>query len=68
MAVAGALSAAERSCPMSEVRGDGREELPCFGGQGQQPKGATPHLRPGAATGKNNPASKEQWLCRHRRA
>ena len=32
----GALSAAERSYPTSEVREDGREEPPRVGGQGQQ--------------------------------
>ena len=49
--------AAGRRHPESEVRGDGREELPCFGGQGQQPKGATPHLRPGAVPERSHPTS-----------
>ena len=30
--------------------------------------GATLHPRPGAAAERSNPMSKEQWLCRHRRA
>ena len=34
--------AAKRSCPRSEVRGGGQEELPHAQGQGQQPGGATP--------------------------
>ena len=33
---------------MSEVSGD-REELTCVQGQGRQPGGDTPRLRPGAA-------------------
>ena len=37
-------------------------------GQGWQPRGATPHPRSGAAAGRTNPTSKEQWLRRHRRA
>ena len=40
---------AERSCPTSEVRGSGREELPHARGQGWRPGGATP-------------TSKERWL------
>ena len=35
-------AAAERSYPVSEVRGGGQEELPHAQGQGQQPGGATP--------------------------
>ena len=47
--------AAERSYPMSEVRGSSREELP-------------PCVRPGAAAGRSYPTSKERWLRRCRRA
>ena len=46
---------AERSYPMSEVRGGGWEELP------HSP-------RPGAAARRSNPMSKERWLHGHRRA
>ena len=42
--------------------GDGREEQPHARGQGQQPRGATPRPRSGAAAGRTNPTSKEQWL------
>ena len=35
--------------PMSEVRGGSRKELPHVRGQGQQPRGATPRPRSGAA-------------------
>ena len=55
-AAAGALSAAERSYPTSEVRGDNRKELPCIRGQGRRPRGATPCPRPGAA-GRRHPRS-----------
>ena len=44
----------ERSYPTSEARGIGWEELLC--------------LRPVAVAGRSYPMSKEQWLCRHRRA
>ena len=46
--------AAERSYPTSEARGGSLEELI--------------HVSPGAAAGRTNPMSKEQWLCRRRRA
>ena len=36
---------AERSYPVSEVRGGGREESPRVRGQGQRLGGATPHPR-----------------------
>ena len=53
-AVTGALSAAERSYPTSEVRGSGRE---CQAVMAQErPRGATPRPRPGAAAGRSNPA------------
>ena len=32
------------------------------------PRGATPHLRPGAVAGRSSPTFKEQWLRQHRRA
>ena len=60
--------AAERSYPMSEVRGGGREELPHPRGQGWWPGGATPPLRSGAVAKRSNPMSKEWWLSRHRKA
>ena len=40
---------AERSYPMSEVRGGSREELSSVGGQGRQPRGVTPCPRSGTA-------------------
>ena len=47
--------AAERSCPTSEVRGGGRD---CQAAMAQeQPGGATPHPRPGAAAERSYPAS-----------
>ena len=33
----------------------------------EQPRGATPRLRTGAAAERRNPTSKEQRLCGHRR-
>ena len=51
--------AAERSYPMSEVRGGIWEEI-------HDPRNPGP--RPGAATGRSYPTSKEQWLRRCRRA
>ena len=71
---------AKRSYPMSEVRGGSREEVPRDQGQGwrrecqaateqeQLLRGATPNPRPGAAAGRSNPTSKEQWLSQSRRA
>ena len=54
------------SYPMSEVRGGGRE---CQAAMVQeQPRGATPGLRPGAAAERSNPTSKERWLHWCRRA
>ena len=50
----GTLSAAERSYPTSEVSGSGRE---CQAVTAQeQPRGATPSSRSGAAAGRSNPA------------
>ena len=46
----------------------GREELPHVRGQGRRPKGATPHLRSGAAPERSNPRSKERQLHGRRRA
>ena len=34
----------------------------------EQPRGATPNPRPGAAAERSNPPSKERWLRGHRRA
>ena len=34
----------------------------------EQPRGATPNPRPGAAAERSNPTSKERWLRGHRRA
>ena len=42
---------AERSYPVSEVRGGGRQELP-----------HAPNPRPGVAARRSCPTSKEQWL------
>ena len=54
------------SYPMSEVRGGGRE---CQAAMVQeQPRGATPGLRPGAAAERSNPTSKERRLHGHKRA
>ena len=47
----------ERSYPVSEVRGGGREEIP-----------HAPSQRPGAVAGRSNPTSKERWLRWCRRA
>ena len=64
-AVTGALSVAERSYPMSEVRGRSQEDpMP----EGWQPGGVTPRLRSGAVAERSYPTSKEWWLCGHRRA
>ena len=46
---------AKRSYPASEVGGNGREEIPCVGGQGLWPKGATPHPRSGGCPGAGGP-------------
>ena len=42
---------AERSYPMSEVRGSGQEEQPHARGQGQWPGAATPRPRSGGCVG-----------------
>ena len=47
--------AAERSYPMSEVRGSGRDELPHAGGQGRRLRGATPCPRSGSCAGAGGP-------------
>ena len=49
---------AERSYPVSKVRGDIREELPRTRGQRRRPRGATPRPRPGAEDGRRNPTAK----------
>ena len=59
---------AEKSYLTYEVRGGGREELPCVQGQRWQPGGATPCPRSGAAARRSYPTSKEQWLRGCRRA
>ena len=62
-----------------KVRGGSREELRCVPGQGRRLRvpgcdsaGAAersyPHPRPGAAAGRSNPTSKEQWLRGPQRA
>ena len=63
-----ATGVAERSYPMSEVRGGCREELPHVRGQGWRPRRATPHPRSGEASERSNPTSKEQQLHGQRRA
>ena len=64
LSVTGALSAAERSYPTSEVRS--RE---CQAATAQeQLRGETLRSRPEAVATKNNPMSKEQWLPERRRA
>ena len=40
---------AERSYPVSKVRGGGQEETPCVRSQGRRPRGATLRPRSGAA-------------------
>ena len=45
-----------------------QEEQPQVRGQGRRPGGATQRPRPGAAAGRSNPTSKEQWLPGRRRA
>ena len=78
----GALSAAERSHPMSEVRGGGQEEQ--LGVRGHRPRSGEAgrsHLAPKARGGSwEEPPMpkakaggwegqpKDQWLCWHRRA
>ena len=44
------------------------QELPHARSQGQLPRGATPHLRSGAAAERSNPTSKEWLLLGRRRA
>ena len=72
-------AAARRSYATSEIRGSGQEcqagtaqerlrGVTQVRGQGQQPRGATPHPRPGAAARRSNPTSKKRWLRGHRRA
>ena len=51
---------AKRSYPASEVGGNGREEIPCVGGQGQRPRRATPCPRPGSAPEAKGSSRKEQ--------
>ena len=59
-------STAKRSYPTPKVRGGDQE---CWAAMAQeQPRGAIPRLRSGAAADRNNPTSKEQRLCGRRRA
>ena len=80
-AATGALSAAERSYPTSEVRGRSREdpmpEEQRLGGATWSPRSGavagksfpTPSRpRPGTVAGRTNPTSKERWLRGCRRA
>ena len=46
----------------------GLKELPHARGQGQWPRGATPHQRSGEAAKRSNPMSKERWLRGRKRA
>ena len=59
-------AAAERSYPVSEVRGDGREFQAATAQE--QRRGATARPRPGVSAGRSNPISKERWLRKCRRA
>ena len=54
---------AERNYPISEARGGGGVVV-----AGRQPRGVTPHPRPGEVPERTNPMCKEPWLCGHRRA
>ena len=49
---------AERSYPMSDVRGGSWEELPRIRGQGRRPRGATLRPRPGVAARRTYPMPK----------
>ena len=51
---------AKRSYPASEAWDDGREELYCNQGQGQQARGATPRLRPGVVPEARGGSQEEQ--------
>ena len=56
----------ERSYPSPKVRASNQE---CQAASAQEwPRGATPHLRSGAAAERSNPTSKEWWLSGRRRA
>ena len=56
----------ERSYPSPKVRASNQE---CQAASAQErPRGATPHLRSGAATRRSNPTSKERRLHGRRRA
>ena len=57
---------AERGYHTFEVRRGGREYQAVTAQERQ--RGAPHHRRPGAAAGRSNPTSKEQWLAGHRRA
>ena len=64
---------AERSYPVSEVRGGGREELPHTpsrrpGAEARRSYPMPPRPRPGVAAQRTNPTFKEPWLHRRRRA
>ena len=60
-AATGALSAAKRSHPTSEVRGRSWEDpMP----EGRQPRGATPRPRSGAAAGRTYPTPEARGRSR----
>ena len=57
---------AKRSYPSPKVR---RGDQECQAAMAQeQPRGATPHPKSGAAVERSNPTSKERWLHRGRMA
>ena len=59
--LSGALSAAERSYPMSEIRGSGLE---CQVAKAQErPRGATPCPRSGATAGRSSTASEVRAMA-----
>ena len=59
-------AAAERSYPISEVRGGGQEELSHVRGQGWWPR--VPGCDSTGAADRSYPTSKERWLHRYRKA
>ena len=58
----------ERSHPASEVGAEAKRSHPAPEAKGFGRKEQPPHPRSGAAAGRINPMSKEQWLPGHRRA
>ena len=59
---------AERSYPMSEVKGSPREELPPCLRPGAAARRSYPMPEVRAAAERSNPTSKEPWLHGRRRA